>query len=88
MLDMESVLRLISMAQARKRRDLVAALLKKAADDRNKVIACGDKDLPNRLPTSLADFYSEVMKHYDRGRQHAAIQSINALISAWGAKPK
>ena len=54
MFDIESVLRLASMAHAIKRRDLVDALLKKAALDRKKVVARGDRGLPEPLPAGLA----------------------------------
>jgi len=86
LLDMESLLRLVSMAHANGRHDLVTALLKKAASYRNKVIGHWSKCLPDPLPKSLADSYSAILALYERDRQQAAIHCINSLLLASGTK--
>ena len=77
-LDVESLLRLISIAYIRGERKIASALLEQAALERAAHGTIANEPLGKPLPASLAAFYSEALAGYEREKQIAALRSIGS----------
>lgn len=79
-LDVESVLRLVSIGYTRGKHDLVASLLNRAVLNLPSRGATGGRPSAIRLPSQLAEFYSEALTQYENEKQLAAVRTIDALL--------
>lgn len=79
-LDVESVLRLVSIGYTRSKHGLVAGLLNRTVLNLQSRRAGAGPMRAKSYPSRLAEFYSEALAHYEQEKQLAAARSIDALL--------